>query len=52
MISTHSKLDKLLKSYPIQDPQKLKKQQDYYRRLSEAGIARKQTYNLKPISVI
>lgn len=31
---------------------KLKHQQDYYKRLSKSGIAQKQAYNVKAISAI
>ena len=34
------------------DPEKLKSQQEYYKRLLDKGIAKKQSYNLKPISVL
>ncbi len=52
MKNPSAKLSKLLKEPKVKDAEKLKKQQDYYRRLSETGTAKKQTYNLKPISAI
>ncbi len=34
------------------NPEKLKSQQDYYKRLNDEGIAKKNNYNLKPVSAI
>lgn len=52
MNNPSTEISKLLKEPQVKDPEKLKKQQDYYRRLSETGTAKKQTYNLRPISTI
>ena len=52
MNTTTSQLKDILYNKPVRDHKKLKKQQEYYKRLTEMGIAKKQTYNLKPISAI
>jgi len=36
----------------VKNEKKLRIQQDYYKRLEEKGIAKKQSYNLKAISSI
>lgn len=36
----------------IQDKKKLDRQQNYYKNLSKKGVAKKNTYNLKPLSMI
>ncbi len=51
-MKTDERVDAVLKSMPVKDADKLKKQQNYYERLSKKGIAQKETYNLKPISCI
>lgn len=52
MSNTSEKLEKMLGSNLVKDNEKLKKQQEYYRKLSNKGLTQKQTYNLKPISSI
>lgn len=52
MNTTSETLKKLLETAPINDMEKLKKQQYYYKRLTQDGIAQKQTYNLKSVSAI
>jgi predicted ATP-grasp superfamily ATP-dependent carboligase len=52
MNTTTSKLKNILDSQPVKNADKLKKQQEYYKKLTETGIAKKQTYKLKPISAI
>jgi len=52
MNNTSEKLTKVLSNKPVNNIEKLKKQQDYYKRLVETGTAKKQTYTLKPISAI
>lgn len=52
MNNTSEKLAKVLINKPINNIEKLKKQQEYYKRLVETGTAKKQTYSLKPISAI
>lgn len=52
MKSTSNDLEKMLVHRLINDAEKLKKQQEYYKRLIKSGTAKKQTYNLKPISAI
>lgn len=52
MNTTTSNLKNILDNQPVKNYKKLKKQQEYYKRLTEMGIAKKQTYNLKPLSAI
>jgi len=52
MNTTSEALKKILETATINDMEKLKKQQDYYKRLTQNGTAKKQTYNLKPVSAI
>lgn len=52
MANIDERLQDALSSKPIKNKEKLKKQQEYYRRLSKSGVAKKQTYNLKPLSAI
>ncbi|MBV1898345.1 MAG: hypothetical protein KUG63_03110 [Cycloclasticus sp.] len=52
MTSTTDALKEVLDNVPISDLEKLKKQQSYYQRLIKNGTARKQVYNLKPVSAI
>ncbi len=52
MNTTSETLKKILETAPINDQEKLKKQQDYYKRLVQNGTAQKQTYNLKSVSAI
>lgn len=52
MNNTAKKLTKVLTNKPVNNIEKLKRQQEYYKRLVETGTAKKQTYNLKPISAI
>jgi len=52
MENTSDKLKKVLDSVPVRDKKKLELQQKYYKRLSYDGIAKKQTYNLKPMSAV
>ena len=52
MNSVTERLEKLAKEKPVRDPAKLAKQQEYYERLKQSGIAKKQPYNIKPISAI
>ncbi|MDM8559282.1 hypothetical protein [Candidatus Parabeggiatoa sp. HSG14] len=47
-----NKLEKTLVNTPVSDKEKLKKQQEYYKRLTKNGVAKKQMYSLKPISAI
>ena len=51
-----SKIDKavqdVVKKRVVHDPAKLKSQQEYYKRLLDKGIAKKQDYDLKPLSVL
>lgn len=51
-----TKIDKtvkdVVKKQVAHDPEKLKSQQEYYKRLIDKGIAKKQSYNLKPISAL
>lgn len=51
-MKTTDRIGAVLKSMPVKDADKLKKQQSYYKSLSKKGIAQKETYNLKPISCI
>ena len=46
------KLSETLSKVVIKDQEKLKKQREYYQKLSNNGVARKQTYSLKPLSAI
>ena len=48
MNNTAKKLTKVLTDKPVNNIEKLKRQQEYYKRLVETGTAKKQTYNLKP----
>lgn len=50
--TTSKKLSKALSSQLVSNADKLKKQQEYYSRLIKTGTAKKQTYNLKPLSAI
>lgn len=52
MKSISQQLEKIVLSNSIKDKNNLIKQQKYYERLKKEGIARKQTYNLKPVSAI
>ncbi len=52
MTQISKKLEKVLASKPVKDRNKLQVQQAYYRRLKKAGIAKKQTYKLKPLSIL
>ena len=52
METTSERLESMLTSKPVKDQEKLGRQQDYYKRLSNSGVAQKQTYSLKPISSI
>jgi predicted ATP-grasp superfamily ATP-dependent carboligase len=52
MANIGEKLQGVISSKPIKNKEKLEKQQKYYRRLSKSGVAKKQTYNLKPLSAI
>jgi hypothetical protein len=52
MKSTSNDLEKMLQNKPVNDAEKLQKQQEYYKRLVKTGTAIKQTYSLKPISAI
>ena len=47
-----TKLNETLSKVVVKDKKKLKKQQEYYQKLSKKGVARKQTYSLKPLSAI
>ncbi|GJL67281.1 MAG: hypothetical protein NPIRA05_22520 [Nitrospirales bacterium] len=38
------------KDLKIKNQAKLSKQQEYYKRLTESGVAHKQSYSLKPVS--
>lgn len=51
-MNTTETLKKILETAPTNDMEKLKKQQKYYKRLTQNGTAQKQTYNLKPVSAI
>lgn len=52
MKSASNELEKMLENKPVNNAKKLQQQQEYYKRLVEAGTAKKQTYSLKPISAI
>ena len=52
MDSVTEKLVELVAEKPVRDPAKLARQQKYYERLKQKGIAKKQPYNIKPISVL
>lgn len=52
MKNTTEKVKKMLSSAQMHNAEKLKKQQDYYKRLTSNGVAKKQSYNVKPISAI
>ncbi|MCK5717464.1 MAG: hypothetical protein KAH77_08245 [Thiomargarita sp.] len=52
MKTTTSQVKNVLDKKPVKNAEKLKKQQEYYKRLTQTGIAKKQTYQLKPISAI
>lgn len=52
MENINERLKKMFDVSPVKDKEKLKNQQDYYKRLEESGIAKKQSYNLKSISSI
>jgi|SaaInlStandDraft_3_1057020.scaffolds.fasta_scaffold74673_2 hypothetical protein len=45
-------LEKILANKPVNNAEKLQKQQEYYKRLIETGTAKKQTYSLRSISAI
>lgn len=52
MQNASDNIRKIIENTVVKDPRKLQKQQDYYNKLSIKGIAKKQTYNLKPVSAI
>jgi len=52
MNSTSEKLKNVLENKPVKNQEKLEKQQNYYKKLSNNGIAKKQTYKLKSLSSI
>ncbi len=52
MAQVRKKLEKILVAKPVKDRNKLQAQQEYYQRLKNSGIAKKQTYSLKPLSAI
>ena len=45
-------LEGVLSSSLVRDNEKLKRQQEYYLRLKKEGVAKQQSYSLKPISAI
>jgi hypothetical protein len=52
MENTSERLEMALSSRPVKNPEKLRRQQSYYKRLSNNGVAKKETYNLKPLASI
>ena len=52
MVQISEELKKALSTNLVVDKKKLQRQQDYYQRLSKSGVAKKQTYRLKPLSTI
>lgn len=52
MNTTTKQLIKIINNKPVNNEFKLVSQQKYYERLQKIGVAKKQTYNLKPISAI
>ncbi|MCU7906912.1 MAG: hypothetical protein KZQ76_13930 [Candidatus Thiodiazotropha sp. (ex Epidulcina cf. delphinae)] len=51
-MKTAKKLEEALADNQLKNKEKLRNQQAYYQRLSKSGVAKKQTYNLKSLSVI
>jgi hypothetical protein len=47
-----TKVKKLMEGHPARDKEKLAKQLEYYRKLSEKGLIKKQTYNIKGLASI
>ena len=47
-----TELKKAISETQAKNESKLKKQQEYYHRLAKQGIAKKETYSLKPVSAI
>lgn len=52
MKSTEEKIKEALGKFIIKDKEKLEKQQAYYKKLTTNGIAKKQQFNLKALSLI
>lgn len=52
MKTASGKLEKTIANNSLKNKEKFRKQQEYYQRLSKSGVAKKQTYNLKPLSAI
>ncbi len=50
MTKIADEVKRIVKERTVHDPEKLKSQEAYYKRLCEEGIAKKQGYNLRPAS--
>lgn len=52
MTKIAEEVEKVVKDREVHNLEKLKSQQEYYKRLSDKGIVKKQSYDLKPISAL
>jgi hypothetical protein len=46
------KVKKLAEVHPVRDKAKLAKQLEYYKKLSDKGLIKKQTYNIKGLAAL